>query len=120
MDASRACSPVSTHVLNTCDGLPAARMALSLHKVNTNMMIWNLISIGSTDDNGRCAGLVSKEAFSPGMYKLRFEAGQYWESLGQNSLYPYIEVVFTVTDPEQHLHLPLLLTRSSYSTYRGQ
>lgn len=46
----------------------------------------------TTDEEGRCAGLSSGEALSPGMYKLRFETGQYWENLGQTCFYPYIEV----------------------------
>ncbi|KAL2094150.1 hypothetical protein ACEWY4_011462 [Coilia grayii] len=120
MDPCDASSPITTHVLNTSDGVPAARLPLSLHKLDVHMMIWNLLTVGTTDDEGRCAGLISSDAFSPGMYKLRFETRQYWESLGQTCFYPYVEIVFTVTDLEQHLHLPLLLSRFSYSTYRGR
>ena len=46
----------------------------------------------TTNEDGRCSGLISREAFSPGMYKLRFETGSYWEGLGQTSFYPYVEV----------------------------
>lgn len=46
----------------------------------------------TTDEDGRCPGLISREAFTPGMYKLRFETGSYWESLGQTSFFPYVEV----------------------------
>ncbi|XP_049429126.1 5-hydroxyisourate hydrolase-like [Epinephelus fuscoguttatus] len=112
-------SPLTTHVLNTGDGVPAARMALSLHQLDSKLMIWNMLSVGTTNEDGRCSGLISREAFSPGMYKLRFETGSYWDNLGQTSFYPYVEVVFTITDPEQRFHLPLLMSRFSYSTYRG-
>ncbi|KAF3706080.1 5-hydroxyisourate hydrolase [Channa argus] len=116
--AATESSPLSTHVLNTGDGVPAARMALSLHRLDSNL-IWNLLSVGTTDEDGRCPRLISRESFSPGMYKLRFETGSYWESLGQSCFYPYVEVVFTISDQDQKLHLPLLMSRFSYSTYRG-
>ncbi|XP_078112535.1 5-hydroxyisourate hydrolase b isoform X2 [Sander vitreus] len=112
-------SPLTTHVLNTGDGVPAAKMDVSLHQLNSKLMIWNMLSVGTTNEDGRCSGLVSKEAFSPGTYKLRFETGSYWENMGQNSFYPYVEVVFTITETEQRFHLPLLMSRFSYSTYRG-
>lgn len=47
----------------------------------------------TTTEDGRCPGLVSRSAFGPGMYKLRFETGSYWESLGQSCFYPYVEVI---------------------------
>ncbi|XP_018515977.1 5-hydroxyisourate hydrolase isoform X2 [Lates calcarifer] len=117
--AAAESSPLTTHVLNTADGVPAAKMALTLHRLDSKLMIWNMLSVGTTNKDGRCPGLISREAFTPGMYKLRFETGLYWESLGQTSFYPYVEVVFTITDPEQRFHLPLLMSRFSYSTYRG-
>ncbi|GAA6227701.1 5-hydroxyisourate hydrolase-like isoform X1 [Lates japonicus] len=117
--AAAESSPLTTHVLNTSDGVPAAKMALTLHRLDSKLMIWNMLSVGTTNKDGRCPGLISREAFAPGMYKLRFETGLYWESLGQTSFYPYVEVVFSITDPEQRFHLPLLMSRFSYSTYRG-
>ncbi|XP_029992772.1 5-hydroxyisourate hydrolase-like isoform X2 [Sphaeramia orbicularis] len=117
--AAAESSPLTTHVLNTGDGVPAARMALSLHRLDTNTMIWNMLNVGTTDQDGRCPGLISRDAFTSGTYKLRFETGQYWKSLGQTSFYPYAEVVFTISDPQQRFHIPLIMSRFSYSTYRG-
>nr|XP_057903474.1 5-hydroxyisourate hydrolase-like [Doryrhamphus excisus]XP_057903475.1 5-hydroxyisourate hydrolase-like [Doryrhamphus excisus] len=111
--------PLTTHVLNTGDGVPAARMSLSLHRLDSEMKIWTMLSVSMTNEDGRCSGLISREAFVPGMYKLRYETGSYWDSLGQNAFYPYAEVVFTISDPKQKIHLPLLMSRFSYSTYRG-
>ncbi|XP_072529848.1 5-hydroxyisourate hydrolase b [Salminus brasiliensis] len=119
MATSKNGSPLTTHVLNTADGVPGARMALSLHRLEPQMVLWNLITIGTTDEDGRCSDLITREAFTAGMYKLRFETRQYWESLGHTSFYPYVEIVFTITDLDQTFHLPLLLSRYSYSTYRG-
>ncbi|XP_060764902.1 5-hydroxyisourate hydrolase b [Neoarius graeffei] len=112
-------SPVDTHVLNTIDGIPAARMALSLHRLDPRMTLWNLISTGTTDENGYCSRLITRQKFTVGMYKLRFETGQYWESLGQTSFYPYVEIVFTITDLDQRFHVPLHLSRYTYSVYRS-
>uniref|UniRef100_A0A672K0B2 5-hydroxyisourate hydrolase n=1 Tax=Sinocyclocheilus grahami TaxID=75366 RepID=A0A672K0B2_SINGR len=103
-----------THVLNTGDGVPAARVALSLHRLDPRMAIWNLMTIGW---DGRCPGLITSDGFTPGMYKIRFETGQYWESLGQFSFCPYVEVC--EYDADQSLHVPLLVSSYSYSTYRG-
>ncbi|CAK6982786.1 -hydroxyisourate hydrolase-like [Scomber scombrus] len=114
-----AAAPLTTHVLNTGDGVPAAGMNLSLHRLDADLKIWNMLTVGTTNEDGRCPGLISREAFTPAMYKLRFETGSYWESLGQTCFYPYVEIVFTITDHQQKFHLPLLMSRFSYSTYRG-
>ncbi len=46
----------------------------------------------NTNEDGRCPGLITSDGFAPGMYKIRFETGQYWESLEQSSFYSYVEV----------------------------
>uniref|UniRef100_A0A8C6WH72 5-hydroxyisourate hydrolase n=1 Tax=Neogobius melanostomus TaxID=47308 RepID=A0A8C6WH72_9GOBI len=112
-------SPLTTHVLNTADGAPAARLPLSLHRLDTCTKIWNMITVGTTNTDGRCPGLITREGFTAGTYKLRFETAQFWDTLGQTSFYPYVEVVFTIKEPDQRFHIPLLMSRFSYSTYRG-
>ncbi|XP_056907965.1 5-hydroxyisourate hydrolase b [Takifugu flavidus] len=113
-------SPLTIHVLNTGDGIPAARMALSLHRLDSKLMIWNMISVGVTNEDGRCPGLIPHPDFLPGLYKLRFETGPYWESLGHISFYPFhLQVVILISEGEERFHLPLLLSRFSYSTYRS-
>ncbi|XP_040018769.1 5-hydroxyisourate hydrolase [Gasterosteus aculeatus] len=110
---------LTTHVMNSVDGVPAARVALSLHRLEPPLMVWSLLSLGTTDEDGRCSGLAAREELGPGTYKLRFETGSYWESRGQTSLHPYVEVVFSISDHHQRIHLPLLMTRFSYSIYTG-
>uniref|UniRef100_A0A087Y5G4 5-hydroxyisourate hydrolase n=2 Tax=Poecilia TaxID=8080 RepID=A0A087Y5G4_POEFO len=112
-------SPLTTYVVNTSDGVPGAKIALSLHRLDTNLMIWTMIGVGTTNEDGCCPGLISQEAFIPGMYKLRFETGLYWERLGKTSFYPYVETVFTIQNPAQKFNLPLLMSPFSYSTHRG-
>ncbi|XP_069030228.1 5-hydroxyisourate hydrolase [Embiotoca jacksoni] len=112
-------SPLTTHVLNTAMGVPGSNMPLSLHRQDPSTDAWNLITMGTTNNDGRCPGLITKPLFTPGVYKVRFETGQYWASIGESSFYPYVEIVFSINDPGQKYHVPLLLSRFSYSTYRG-
>ncbi|KAM7424027.1 hypothetical protein PAMA_000407 [Pampus argenteus] len=112
-------SPLSTHVLNTAMGVPGSNMALNLYRQDPSTEAWSLIVTGTTNNDGRCPGLITQQMFTPGVYKIRFETGQYWASMGETSFYPYVEIVFTINDPGQKYHVPLLLSRFSYSTYRG-
>ncbi|XP_073706790.1 5-hydroxyisourate hydrolase [Garra rufa] len=112
-------SPLTTHVLNTAQGVPGANMTISLHRLNPISSEWNLLTTGITNGDGRCPGLITKESFIAGVYKMHFETGKYWDALGEPCFYPYVEVVFTITDPSQKYHVPLLLSRFSFSTYRG-
>ncbi|XP_053174540.1 5-hydroxyisourate hydrolase-like [Scomber japonicus] len=112
-------SPLTTHVLNTAMGIPGSNMTLNLYRQDPSTKAWSSIFTGTTNDDGRCPGLITKQTFTPGVYKMHFDTAQYWESLGQASFYPYVEIVFTINDPSQKYHVPLLLSRFSYSTYRG-
>lgn len=58
------------------------------------------VSCRTTNSDGRCPGLITREAFSPGTYKMRFETGLYWEGLGETCFYPYVEV----SDKKSHRH----------------
>ncbi|XP_039619509.1 5-hydroxyisourate hydrolase b [Polypterus senegalus] len=112
-------SILTTHVLNTANGIPAAHLSLSIHRAHSDHSEWNFISTGITNSDGRCFNLLTSETFTPGIYKIRFETGDYWSKLGEVSFYPYVEIIFNITDPTQKYHLPLLISRFSYSTYRG-
>ncbi|XP_033897349.1 5-hydroxyisourate hydrolase-like isoform X1 [Acipenser ruthenus] len=114
-------SPLTTHVLNTARGAPAANLALSLYRLEgpPNLQEWRPLTCGVTNSDGRCPDLVSPETFTAGMYKMRFETGDYWNKLGETSFYPYVEIAFNIIDPSQKYHIPLLLSQFSYSTYRG-
>ncbi|RXN18057.1 diphosphomevalonate decarboxylase [Labeo rohita] len=84
-------SPLTTHVLNTAQGVPGANMTISLHHLNPISSEWNLLTTGITNDDGRCPGLITKESFIAGVYKMRFETGNYWDALGETCFYPYVE-----------------------------
>lgn len=109
---------VSTHVLNTALGRPAAGVAVALDRRSEGD--WSLIAQDSTDADGRAATLLSRDLpAAPGLYRLRFATGAYFTALGTETLFPEVEVRFEVRPGELHYHLPLLLTPNSYTTYRG-
>ncbi|TRY85800.1 hypothetical protein DNTS_011853, partial [Danionella cerebrum] len=83
------------------------------------MALLDTLCFRMTDEDGRWAELTGSAGVTPGLYKLRFETGPYWETLGESCFYPYVEVVFRITEEDLKLHVPLLLSRFSYSTYRG-
>ncbi|XP_028258060.1 5-hydroxyisourate hydrolase [Parambassis ranga] len=112
-------SPLTTHVLNTALGVPGSNMTICLYRQDSSTNAWSLITTGKTNDDGRCPGLITKQQFTSGVYKMFFDTTQYWTNIGETSFYPYVEIVFTINDPGQKYHIPLLLSRFSYSTYRG-
>ncbi|XP_048402801.1 5-hydroxyisourate hydrolase isoform X1 [Stegostoma tigrinum] len=116
-DLKMSQSPLTTHVLNTAQGIPAAHVAVSVVRLEDKG--WRDIATGVTNSDGRCPGLLTSENFVPGIYKMKFAVDEYWQSLKMASFYPYIEVVFNISDACQKYHIALLLSPFSYSTYRG-
>ncbi|MFD4253860.1 hydroxyisourate hydrolase [Amycolatopsis thermoflava] len=103
-------SLVTTHVLDTAAGRPAADVAVRL-EASDGMVI----AQGRTDDDGRVRDLGPAE-LDPGVYRLVFDTGAY---LGPGAFFPEVTVAFRITDGTQHHHVPVLLSPFSYSTYRG-
>src|SRR5215469_3730570 len=108
---------LSTHILDTAMGRPAAGVALVLSQLRGEE--WAEIGRGSTDADGRCRTLLGKRSLEQATYKLRFETAPYFAAQKMTGLYPYVEIVFAVEDPSQHYHVPLLLAANGYTTYRG-
>ncbi|MDH2413073.1 hydroxyisourate hydrolase [Nocardioides sp. CER19] len=101
-------STLSTHVLDTSAGRPAVGIAVRLETRDGE-----LLAKATTDADGRVGGL-GPDGLDPGDYVVRFDTGDYVDGF-----YPEVVVVFTVTDPDEHYHVPLLLSPYGYSTYRG-
>ncbi|XP_006902919.1 PREDICTED: 5-hydroxyisourate hydrolase-like [Elephantulus edwardii] len=120
-DMETPSSPVTTHVLDTASGLPAQGLCVSLSRleVEGHRQQWLELRTSHTDTDGRCPGLLEPGQMRAGVYKLTFDTEAYWRRKGQESFYPQVEVVFTVTDKMRKLHVPLLLSPWSYTTYRG-
>jgi 5-hydroxyisourate hydrolase len=109
---------ISTHILDTALGRPAAEVPVTLAFMANGA--WSLINEAITDADGRCKHLLpSTQLLQPGIYRIHFETAVYFERNRLQGLYPYVEIVFAVADKEQHHHIPLLLTANGYTTYRG-
>src|SRR5436309_1836276 len=109
-------SAITTHVLDTSRGRPAVGVPLTLEfKLTEN---WKPIGKGATDADGRCKNLFSPETeFEAGTYRLTFDTGAYFQSLNVEGFYPEVIILFSIRDPRQHYHVPLLLSQFGYSTY---
>jgi 5-hydroxyisourate hydrolase len=110
-------SAVTTHVLDTARGRPAAGIDVVLERPMASGTAEPLAT-GRTNEDGRVDGL-GPDRLEAGVYRLRFATAAYFADLGQQAFYPEVVVVFRLSDPDQHYHLPVLLSPFSYSTYRG-
>ncbi|MBT2501251.1 hydroxyisourate hydrolase [Curtobacterium sp. ISL-83] len=107
-------SHLTTHVLDTTHGRPAAGIAVTLRDADGVV-----VARGTTDDDGRI-GELGPERLAEGTWTLSFATGAYWAGLGIAAFHPRVDVVITVPGAdERHLHVPLLLSPFAYSTYRG-
>jgi 5-hydroxyisourate hydrolase len=103
---------ISTHVLDTARGRPAAGVPVLLSAAHGEG--WEPVADGVTDADGRLAGLATDP--SPGIYRLRFDVAAY---LGDDAFFPEVSIVFRIAEHGDHHHVPLLLSPFGYSTYRG-
>lgn len=113
-------SPITTHVLDTSRGRPAAGIVVELSRMLDDGGGWQILAKGTTDTDGRVADLLAPGSLVPGTYRLRFETATYFTAVGVvDYFYPWAEVVFRIVSAESHYHVPLLLNPFGYSTYRG-
>jgi 5-hydroxyisourate hydrolase len=112
---------LSTHILDTNLGRPAANVPITLSEFRDSATggAWHEIGSAYTDSDGRCKTLLGERALAVTDYRLRFNVSAYFHDMRLPSLYPYVEIVFRIADPTQHYHIPLLLTANGYTTYRG-
>jgi 5-hydroxyisourate hydrolase len=108
-------SSVSTHVLDTGLGRPAAGVPVRLSQIIAGRADV-LVGSGTTDADGRVTDFAP--GLEPGTYQLWFDVAAYADASGQSIFSPEVSVTFTITD-ERHHHVPLLLSPFAYSTYRG-
>lgn len=110
-------SQITTHVLDTSSGRPGNNIRVELFQKDEND--WKFIAEGITNDDGRCTDLLEKSNVAEnGIYKIKFNTGEYFHSSDTRTFYPYIEITFEILDDE-HYHVPLLLNPFGYTTYRG-
>ena len=110
-------SRITTHVLDTSRGRPAEGVKVTLCRMQVDR--WEIVARGETNADGRIVDWVAaKDVPGNGIYIIRFETKNYFDSWCISSFYPFVEVYFEVTG-EGHYHIALLLSPFGYSTYRG-
>jgi 5-hydroxyisourate hydrolase len=112
---------LTTHVLDTASGKPAAGVRLRLLRLGAAS---ESLLAAETNADGRCdRPLLEGESFKAGEYQLEFEVAEYFRGQGVAlPAPPFISTVilrFGIADPAGHYHVPLLVSPWSYSTYRG-
>jgi 5-hydroxyisourate hydrolase len=107
-------SALTTHVLDTSSGRPAAEVGVRLERREGGA--WALLSEKRTDADGRVRDLLDR--VQPGVYRLTFDTGGYFRRRGLTTFFPEAAVTFEVRDAAHH-HVPLLLSPFGFSTYRG-
>jgi 5-hydroxyisourate hydrolase len=119
-------STLSTHVLDTSIGKPAAGIAVLLERVrdaNGDAAVDqrdNTLGAGTTDKDGRLRDFVAAGAkLGEGTYRLRFDVNDYFARQLHPTFFPEIVVVFRIEGADEHYHVPVLISPYGYSTYRG-
>ncbi len=108
---------ITTHVLDTARGKPAAGVPIALDAVEGATS--RSVARGVTDDDGRLKTLTDPGGVPAGTYRLTFDTGAYFARLGTDAFFPTAHITFIVKDESAHFHVPLLLAPFGYSTYRG-
>jgi 5-hydroxyisourate hydrolase len=108
---------ISTHVLDTSIGRPAAGVTVRLTQLLGAS--WTLVAESETNEDGRVPALLPPgEAAPAGTYRLTFDVAGYFAARQQETFYAEIAIDFVVRD-DAHYHVPLLVSPFGYSTYRG-
>lgn len=112
---------LTTHVLDTALGRPAAGLAVSIRRAESHGAVLARL-VTNADGRGERA-LLEGEAMGAGVYDIIFEAGAYFDRIGLDLPSPKfldrVVIRFGIAEPDGHYHVPLLLSPFGYSTYRG-
>jgi 5-hydroxyisourate hydrolase len=110
-------SAITTHVLDTSRGTPAAAVRVAVEREAYGA--WKRVAQAETDASGRCATLLPRGSLEAGAYRLTFDVGSYFQESGRKTLWRMVTIEFVVEDRTAHYHVPLLISPYGYSTYRG-
>jgi 5-hydroxyisourate hydrolase len=107
---------LSTHVLDTSGGRPAAGIPATLERVAADGV--SLVGAGVTDDDGRVFQLNAAD-LTPGRFRLGLNTESYFQARHGAVFYPSISVTFDLSGDREHYHIAVLTSTYSYSTYLG-
>ncbi len=110
---------LTTHVLDTARGVPARGISIELYLLEGDAR--RKIAHAVTNGDGRTdAPLIPRGGMSAGVYELVFAVGDYYGSVGSGPAFlDVVPIRFGVADPNEHVHVPLLVSGFGYSTYKG-
>jgi 2-oxo-4-hydroxy-4-carboxy-5-ureidoimidazoline decarboxylase len=120
---ARGARTLTTHVLDTSRGRPAAGVRIDLAALESDGRARPIRTVTTNAEGRTDAPLLGDGEMIPGRYELAFHVGEYFRATGVAlGDPPYLDVVpvrFAIAEPEAHYHVPLLVSPWSYSTYRG-
>lgn len=113
---------LTTHVLDTANGCPAAGMKIELFRIEADGPVAVVGAVTNAD--GRCdAPMMAGETMAVGTYELLFHVADYYRARGvllsEPAFLGSVPVRFGIADADQKYHVPLLVSPYGYSTYRG-
>ena len=109
---------LTTHVLDTASGIPAAGMRIDLFRIDGDARA-HVVTMVTNDDGRTDSPILPADAFEIGQYELVFQAGAYFGRDEEISFLNEIPLRFGINDVASHYHVPLLVSPFSFSTYRG-
>lgn len=110
---------ISTHVIDTAHGKPIPNLSVTL-EMHSGRGQWKEVATGMTNGDGRVNPLLPKGSpLEVGRYRITFATNSFFEGQGIRGFYPYVSIVFEITETSEHYHIPLLLSPYGFSTYRG-
>ncbi|MFI0394666.1 hydroxyisourate hydrolase [Paracoccus jiaweipingae] len=107
---------ISTHILDLARGVGGADVPVTL-ALKGGDGEWHQLAAARTDENGRVKEFAGVDA-EAGIYRLSFDMTGYGDA-GTSPFFPQIDVTFQIRDPDQHHHVPVVVSPFGYSTYRG-
>ncbi|TEB38882.1 Hydroxyisourate hydrolase [Coprinellus micaceus] len=124
-------SPITCHILDAALGKPAPGVHIHLQKSEQSadapeVATFRALATGITNEDGRCLDLLPPSGTEGSIalqegetYKIVFKTKEYFEKTGRTTFYPWVEIPFTIQNPQEHYHIPLLISPFSFTTYRG-
>mmetsp|Transcript_12542 Transcript_12542/g.18207 ORF Transcript_12542/g.18207 Transcript_12542/m.18207 type:complete len:134 (+) Transcript_12542:62-463(+) len=110
--------PITSHVLDTGTGKPATDVKVTLDMKSISG--WQEIGGDFTNVDGRCPKLLPVDyVLTPGLYRCTFDTASYYAKMGEKCFYPEVPIIFEIEATNEHYHIPLLINKFGYSTYRG-